>query len=99
MIRSFWHLLVRSTLAKPVRSAAPRSARPELESLEDRCTPSATTAGAALSASAPAPNPANSTIAGFVYADANNNGIMDGAETGISGSTVELHRADGSLVA
>jgi hypothetical protein len=43
--------------------------------------------------------PSASTIGGFVYADANNNGIMDSGETGIPGSTIELHRADGSLVA
>lgn len=35
-----------------------------------------------------------STIAGYVYNDANNNGIMDGSEQGIAGQTVELYSAN-----
>jgi hypothetical protein len=80
MFHSFWRMLLRPS--GPARSAASRRpARVELEALEDRWLPSA------------------STIAGFVYADANTNGIMDTGEKGIPGGTIELHRADGSLVA
>jgi hypothetical protein len=43
--------------------------------------------------------PNGTTIAGFVFNDANNNGIMDSGETGIAGNPVELHRANGDLVA
>jgi hypothetical protein len=40
-----------------------------------------------------------STIAGFVYDDLNNNGIMDPGEHGIAGNTIELHNAAGTLLA
>jgi uncharacterized protein (DUF2141 family) len=63
-------------------------ARLRLEALEDRWMPSAT-----------ATTPALTTIAGFVYSDTNHNGIMDSAEKGVAGQTVELHRANGDLVA
>lgn len=39
-----------------------------------------------------------STIGGLVYADANNNGIHDPGEMTIAGNTIELHRADGTLL-
>jgi hypothetical protein len=38
-------------------------------------------------------------ISGFVYNDANNNGLLDPGEIGISGNTLELHDALGKLVA
>lgn len=40
-----------------------------------------------------------STIAGFVYDDLNNNGIMDPGEKAFAGNTVELHNAAGALLA
>ncbi len=40
-----------------------------------------------------------STISGFVYHDANGNGLFDSAESGIVGSTVQLESADGTLLA
>ena len=40
-----------------------------------------------------------STISGFVYNDANNNGILEPGEQGIAGNTVELHNAAGALLA
>ena len=83
MFRSFWRLLARTI--RPSASARPAgSRRPthlELEALEDRWLPNAT------------------TIAGFVYNDANSSGIKDSSENGIGSTSVELHHADGSLVA
>ena len=43
--------------------------------------------------------PNATTIAGFVYDDANNSGIMDGNETGLAGVGVALLRSDGTQVA
>ena len=41
---------------------------------------------------------APSSVSGTVYLDQNNNGLIDGTDSGISGVTVELHKGDGSVV-
>ena len=43
--------------------------------------------------------PNATTIAGFVYSDANGNGIQDPGETGLAAATVELFHSNGTLVA
>ncbi len=40
-----------------------------------------------------------STIAGFVYNDLNNNGILDPGEVGYANNTIELHNQAGALIA
>jgi hypothetical protein len=40
-----------------------------------------------------------STISGFVYHDANGNGIFDSQESGIVGSTIQLENASGTVLA
>jgi uncharacterized protein (DUF2141 family) len=85
MFRKLWQRLMGSKRRSRLSTAV--RTRLRLEALEDRWMPSATAA------------PALPTIAGFVYADTNHNGIMDSGETGVAGQTVELHRAIGDLVA
>ena len=82
MIRSFLRLLARTLL----RSRPARFAAPRRQ------------VNLRLEALEDRWMPNATSIAGFVYNDANNNGIMDSSEVGIAGSTVELHRADGTLL-
>jgi hypothetical protein len=39
-----------------------------------------------------------STISGFVYNDANNNGLFDPGETGLAGSTLRLLNPSGAVI-
>jgi hypothetical protein len=43
--------------------------------------------------------PSCNVIAGFVYLDANNNGLLDAGEAPIGGSTLELRNASGAVIA
>ena len=56
--------------------------RLNVEALEDRVTPTAIT----------------NTISGFVYYDANNNGLFDPGETPIANNTVQLQNASGTVI-
>ena len=40
--------------------------------------------------------PSGNTISGFVFFDANNNGLFDPRETPLANSTIELHRFPGT---
>lgn len=46
----------------------------------------------------PDPDGPKSSIAGYVYHDANNNGVFEGGEDPIAGVTLTLHGTDGSTV-
>src|SRR2546430_22516 len=43
--------------------------------------------------------PSCTSVSGFVYDDANNNGIQDPGEVGIANTPVELHNAAGVTIA
>ncbi len=83
MFNSFWRMLTRTL--RPSRPAGSAATRRP--------------ARLALEALEDRWMPNATSIAGFVFNDANNNGIMDKSEVGLANSMVELHRADGSLVA
>jgi hypothetical protein len=55
-------------------------ARLNIETLEDRVTPS------------------GNTISGFVFFDANNNGLFDPGETPLANSIIELHNANNQVI-
>ncbi len=83
MFHSFWRLLARSL--RPSGPAQSRSTRKQ--------------AHPALEALEDRWMPNATTIGGFVYDDANNNGIMDSNETGVGGVGISLYHTDGTLVA
>jgi protocatechuate 3,4-dioxygenase beta subunit len=56
--------------------------RLSVEALEDRVTPSTVT----------------NTISGFVYYDANNNGLFDPGETPIANNTIQLQNSSGTVI-
>ncbi|HZU35042.1 MAG TPA: choice-of-anchor E domain-containing protein, partial [Gemmataceae bacterium] len=77
---------VRQTQESPRPARSARTPRLRLEALEDRLL---------LSASTVAVN----AISGYVYNDANNNGIKDAGEHTIANNAVNLYDATGALVA
>jgi cyclophilin family peptidyl-prolyl cis-trans isomerase len=82
LTKKFWNLFRKpqNQTIRRSRSVMPRRVRPCIEALEDRLTP----ATAGFSSTAPA------VLSGFVYDDANGNGVFDPGELPIPGVSVTL---------